>query len=101
MSRVGQSGEAYWWRVCYQWGLPRLVYQHAFNYKIKHVQLHIEIDKTPDPGHTRNITQIACSRLKVWHKYIFHVQNIGARPRIQKKNREQMRFKPLRLTSSF
>ena len=21
----GQSGEAYWWRVCYQWGLPRLV----------------------------------------------------------------------------
>ena len=32
MSRVtchifffGQSGEAYWWRVCYQRGLPRLV----------------------------------------------------------------------------
>ena len=22
----GQSGEAYRWRVCYQWGLPRLVY---------------------------------------------------------------------------
>ena len=21
----GQSGEAYWWRVCYQWGLPCLV----------------------------------------------------------------------------
>ena len=21
----GQSGEAYWWRVCYQRGLPRLV----------------------------------------------------------------------------
>ena len=21
----GQSGEAYWWRVCYRWGLPRLV----------------------------------------------------------------------------
>ena len=33
MSRVmffssffGQSGEAYRWRVCYQWGLPRLVF---------------------------------------------------------------------------
>ena len=24
----GQSGEAYWWRVCYQRGLPRLVYDH-------------------------------------------------------------------------
>ena len=23
---LGQSGEAYWWRVCYQRGLPRLVY---------------------------------------------------------------------------
>ena len=22
----GQSGEAYWWRVCYQRGLPRLVF---------------------------------------------------------------------------
>ena len=22
----GQSGEASWWRVCYQWGLPSLVY---------------------------------------------------------------------------
>ena len=21
------SGEAYWWRVCYQWGLPRLVFK--------------------------------------------------------------------------
>ena len=39
---------------------------------------HIEIDKTPDPGHATNITQIACSRLKAWHKYIVHVQNIGA-----------------------
>ena len=24
---LGQSGEAYWWRVCYQWGLSRLVFQ--------------------------------------------------------------------------
>ena len=24
----GQSGEAYWWRVCYQRGLPRLVYEN-------------------------------------------------------------------------
>ena len=22
----GQSGEASWWRVCHQWGLPRVVY---------------------------------------------------------------------------
>ena len=22
----GQSGEGYRWRVCYQWGLPRLVF---------------------------------------------------------------------------
>ena len=22
----GQSCEAFWWRVCYQWGLPRLFY---------------------------------------------------------------------------
>ena len=40
----------------------------------------IEIDKTPDLGHTINITQTACFRLKVWHKYIVHVQNIDARP---------------------
>ena len=45
-----------------------------------HVQLHIEIYKTPDPGHARNITQIACSRLKIWHKYIVHVQHIWAKP---------------------
>ena len=25
-SFFGQSGRAYWWRVCYQRGLPRLVY---------------------------------------------------------------------------
>ena len=23
---IGQSGEASWWRVCYQQGLPRLVF---------------------------------------------------------------------------
>ena len=26
---LGQSGEASRWRVCYQGGLPRLVFQHA------------------------------------------------------------------------
>ena len=57
--------------------LDQLFYQHAFNYKIICVQLRIEIDKTQDPGHARNIPQIACSRLKVWYKYIVHVQNIG------------------------
>ena len=25
-----QSGRASWWRVCYQWGLPRLVYLITF-----------------------------------------------------------------------
>ena len=24
---IGQSGDASWWRVCYQWGLLRLVYK--------------------------------------------------------------------------
>ena len=40
----------------------------------------IEIDKTPYLRHARNKTQTACSRLTVWHKYIVHVQLIGARP---------------------
>ena len=33
----GQSGQAYWWKVCYQQGLPRLVYisQHQTNYKTR------------------------------------------------------------------
>ena len=26
---IGQSIEASWWRVCYQWGLPHLVFFHA------------------------------------------------------------------------
>ena len=29
----GQSGEAYLWRVCYQRGLPRLVYSHTKKYQ--------------------------------------------------------------------
>ena len=32
----GQSGEAYRWRVCYQWGLPRLVFR---NTKFKQVSV--------------------------------------------------------------
>ena len=24
-----QNGDAYWWRVCYQWGLPRLILMEA------------------------------------------------------------------------
>ena len=28
-SFFGQSGEAYWWRVCYQRGLPRLVFTYT------------------------------------------------------------------------
>ena len=31
----GQSGEAYQWRVCYQWGLPRLVCSHSHNLRAK------------------------------------------------------------------
>ena len=27
LKKVGQSGGANWWTVCYQWGLPRLVFQ--------------------------------------------------------------------------
>ena len=30
----GQSGEAYWWRVSYQWGLPRLVYQQMLLFEV-------------------------------------------------------------------
>ena len=29
----GQTGEAYWWTVCYQQGLPRLVYIYTFKKK--------------------------------------------------------------------
>ena len=25
---IGQSGEASWWRVCYQWGLPCIFYNY-------------------------------------------------------------------------
>ena len=34
----GQRGEAYWWRVCYQRGLPRLVFKAFMNISSK--QLH-------------------------------------------------------------
>ena len=30
----GQIGEAYWWRVCYQRGLPRLVSQQGLNQQV-------------------------------------------------------------------
>ena len=36
LSFFGQSGEGHWWRVCYQRGLPRLVFSHSLTHSLTH-----------------------------------------------------------------